>query len=114
MEIEGDGQDVSAIAVEVHDSLGRMLPIASNKVRFKLTGPGKIIGVGNGDPSCHEADKPDLPDYATRSAFNGLCMAFVQAGKQPGTIRLEASSDGLESAFVEIQSKAIDPRPSVG
>jgi hypothetical protein len=41
-------------------------------------------------------------------------MAFVQAGKQPGTIRLEASSDGLESAFVEIQSKAIDPRPSVG
>jgi beta-galactosidase len=110
MEIEGDGQDVSAIAVEVHDSLGRMLPIASNKVRFKLTGPGKIIGVGNGDPSCHEADKPDLPDYATRSAFNGLCMAFVQAGKQPGTIRLEASSDGLESAFVEIQSKAIDPR----
>jgi len=113
MEIDGDGQDVSAIAVEVHDSLGRMMPIASNEVRFKLTGPGKIIGVGNGDPSCHEADKPDNPDYAMRSAFNGLCMAFIQAGKQPGTIRLEASSDGLESAVIEIQGKAVDPRPSV-
>ena len=56
------------------------MPLASNKVRFSLTGPGKIIGVGNGDPSCHEADKPASPDSAERSAFNGLGMVLVQAG----------------------------------
>jgi beta-galactosidase len=111
--IAADGQDVSAIAVEVHDSQGRVMPLASNKVRFKLTGPGKIIGVGNGDPSCHEDDKPDSPDTAVRSAFNGLGMVFVQASKQAGTLQLEASADGLESAKVVIQSNAAKSRPSV-
>ena len=89
------------------------MPLASNKVRFKLTGPGKIIGVGNGDPSCHEDDKPDSPDTAVRSAFNGLGVVFVQASKQAGTLQLEASADGLESATVVIQSNAAESRPSV-
>jgi beta-galactosidase len=62
--IAADGVDVSAITVEVQDAQGRIMPTASTKVRFKLTGPGKIIGVGNGDPSFREADKPDSPDLA--------------------------------------------------
>ena len=32
------------------------MPDAGNLLRFELKGPGKIIGVGNGDPSCHEPD----------------------------------------------------------
>jgi beta-galactosidase len=111
--IAADGQDVSAVAVEVHDAEGRVMPLASNKVRFKLTGPGRIIGVGNGDPSCHEADKPTSPDSAERSAFNGLGMVFVQATKEAGTIQLEASTDGLESAKVVIQSDTVKLRPAV-
>jgi beta-galactosidase len=102
--IAADGVDVSAITVEVQDAQGRIMPTASNKVRFKLTGPGKIIGVGNGDPSCREADKPDSPDLAERSAFNGLCMVFVQATKQAGIIKLEASAGKLDSANLSIES----------
>jgi len=41
----------------VTDSQGRMVPIAANKIHFALKGPGKILGVGNGDPSCHEPDQ---------------------------------------------------------
>jgi beta-galactosidase len=111
--IAANGEDVSSIAVEVQDAQGRIMPTASNKIRFKLTGPGKIIGIGNGDPSCHEADKPDFPDSAGRSSFNGLCMVFVQATKQAGTILLDVSADDLESARVEIQSNAAESRPSV-
>jgi beta-galactosidase len=112
-QIAADGEDVSAIAVEVHDSQGRIVPTASNKIRFELTGPGKIIGVGNGDPSCHEADKPDSPGSAERSAFSGLCMVFVQATKQAGTIQLAASADDLAPATVLIQSNAVKVRPFV-
>jgi beta-galactosidase len=32
------------------------VPVATNLVHFALSGPGKILGVGNGDPSCHEPD----------------------------------------------------------
>jgi beta-galactosidase len=106
--IRGDGEDVSVIAVEVQDAQGRVVPTAMNEVRFKVSGPGRLIGVGNGDPSCHESDKGDR-----RSAFNGLCMAFLQALKQPGQVRVEASADGLESGSVVIEAAAASPRPSV-
>jgi beta-galactosidase len=112
-EIAADGEDVSAIAVEVHDSGGRVVPIASNKIAFRLVGPGRIIGVGNGDPSCREADKPDSPEAAERSAFNGLSMAFVQTTKEGGDIQLAVSSEGLESTTVVIRSKAAKLRPAV-
>jgi beta-galactosidase len=32
------------------------VPVAASLVHFALSGPGKILGVGNGDPSCHEPD----------------------------------------------------------
>jgi len=112
-EIAADGEDVSAIAVEVHDSGGRIVPIASNKIAFRLVGPGRIIGVGNGDPSCREADKPHSPKVGERSAFNGLSMAFVQATKEGGDIQLAVSSEGLESAMVVIRSNAAKLRAAV-
>jgi beta-galactosidase len=106
--IAGNGEDVSVIAVEVVDAQGRLVPIASNEVTFKVDGPARLIGVGNGDPSCHESDKGNK-----RSAFNGLCMGIVQALKQPGEIRVEASGDGLETASVTIQAEAATLRPTV-
>jgi beta-galactosidase len=55
--INADGEDVSVVTVAVTDAQGRVVPLASNLVHFELDGPGKILGVGNGDPSSHEADK---------------------------------------------------------
>ncbi len=112
-QIAADGEDVSAIAVEIHDSNGRVVPTACNELHFKITGPGKIIGVGNGDPSCRERDKPASPNGAVRSAFNGLCMAFIQATKQSGTIRLEVSGNNLDSAHVDIGCVASKVRPAL-
>lgn len=54
--IKADGRDVSVITVRVNDVKGRLMPTAGNEIKFALDGPGKIIGVGNGDPSCHEPD----------------------------------------------------------
>jgi beta-galactosidase len=107
--ISANGEDLSVIAVEVHDAQGRVMPVASNEVTFEITGAGKLIGVGNGDPSCHESDKGNK-----RSAFNGLCMAFVQANKQVGEIRVVASASGLEGASTVIQTEATPLRPAVG
>jgi beta-galactosidase len=64
--INADGEDVSVFTVSVADSQGRIVPVAANGIRFDLAGPGKIIGVGNGDPSCHEPDI-FLPQSSVRS-----------------------------------------------
>ncbi|HVU17258.1 MAG TPA: beta-galactosidase GalA [Candidatus Didemnitutus sp.] len=54
--IDANGEDVSVVTVTARDDAGRVVPIAMNAVHFELAGPGRIIGVGNGDPSCHEPD----------------------------------------------------------
>ncbi len=52
--INADGEDLSVITVRVEDEDGLMIPDAMNEVKFDISGPGKIIGVGNGDPVSHE------------------------------------------------------------
>jgi len=94
-----DGEDVIPVAVEILDNKNRIVPIAGNLVKFHVSGQGIIAGVGNGDPSSHEPDKAQQ-----RSAFNGLCMVFVQSKNKPGTIRLTAKSEGLKQASVNIAS----------
>ena len=54
--INADGEDVSVFTVSALDAQGRVVPLAQNKINFAIEGAGKIIGVGNGDPSCHEPD----------------------------------------------------------
>jgi beta-galactosidase len=62
-QVGANGEDVAVYTVEVTDAAGRVVPLAGNKISFELSGPGHILGVGNGDPSCHEADTvvPEIP-----------------------------------------------------
>jgi beta-galactosidase len=63
--INADGADVSVFTVSAVDAQGRTVPLAQNKVHFSVEGAGSIIGVGNGDPSCHEPDVyvPTAPSH---------------------------------------------------
>jgi beta-galactosidase len=54
--VDANGEDLSIITVSITDAQGRIVPVAANTVTFELEGPGRILGVGNGDPSCHEPD----------------------------------------------------------
>ncbi|HEY1575720.1 MAG TPA: beta-galactosidase GalA [Terracidiphilus sp.] len=106
--VAADGEDVAMFAVEVQDAQGRVVPITNNEVSFKVSGAGKLIGVGNGDPTDQSPDKG-----STRKAFGGLCMAVVQSTKTAGEITVEANASGLTSAAVTIPCKKVDLRPQV-
>ncbi|MEO7991283.1 MAG: beta-galactosidase GalA [Chryseolinea sp.] len=98
--LKADGRDVAVIKVAIKDSKGRVVPTANNLVTFSIEGPGKIIGVGNGNPSSHEPDKANQ-----RMAFNGYCLVLIQADKHAGEIRLKASSEKLKVNEVLISVK---------
>jgi fibronectin type 3 domain-containing protein len=104
--ILADGRDVSVVTVAVLDSSNRVVPIATNLVNFTITG-GAIIGVGNGDPSCHQADKASNQ----RSVFNGYAQVIVQSANQTGSITLTATSTGLTSTNIIITAAATLPPP---
>jgi beta-galactosidase len=55
--IKADGEDISVFTVQAVDAQGRLVPTADNPVNFELNGPGRILGVGNGDPVSHEPDQ---------------------------------------------------------
>ncbi|TAM79538.1 MAG: DUF4982 domain-containing protein [Acidobacteria bacterium] len=106
--ISADGEDVSVIAVSVVDPQGRVVPVAHNLIAFEVSGNGKLLGVGNGDPSSHEADKANQ-----RLVFHGLCTAIMQSTKEAGGITVKVTSPGLESATVTVECEEATPRPAV-
>jgi len=98
--LKADGCDVAVIKVAIKDAKGRVVPTADNLVKFSIEGPGKIIGVANGNPNSHERDKA-----SQRMAFNGYCMVLVQSDRQAGEIRLKAVSDKLKETEVVVKVK---------
>ncbi len=97
--IAADGQDLAFVTVRVLDAEGHLCPNADNVVRFELSGPATLAGVGNGNPISHE-------DFQARQrrAFHGLGLAVVKAGREPGTVRLAASAEGLQAGAIEIRT----------
>jgi beta-galactosidase len=99
-ELSANGEDVAIIRVETVDKDGLPVPTADAFVRFKVSGEGNLIGVGNGDPNCQESDKK--PE---RSLFNGLAQVIVQTTKNPGTLVIEATGRRLESTTLTLVTK---------
>ena len=95
--INADGMDVVHLTVLVLDEQGLPVPNADNLIEFEVTGPGKIIGVDNGNPISHEPFKAQH-----RKLFNGMCLAVVQSTYEAGTIHVTAKSVGLADAHVSL------------
>jgi beta-galactosidase len=113
--INADGEDVAVFTMAALDSEGRVVPLAQNKIKLAVAGSGKIIGVGNGDPTCHEPDTYINADAAgwSRSLFNGLAQVIVQSTQEAGDIKLTAESEGLTPATGVVQTQQCALRPAV-
>ena len=96
--LHGDGQDALVVPVCLLDAKGRVVPYANNRVSFQLSGGGRILGVGNGNPSDHDPDRA-----SERNAFHGHCIVIIQAGAKPEKLQLIATSPGMQGASVTFQ-----------
>lgn len=104
-DIRADGLDLSFVTVRITDKDSLTCPRANNPIKFSIEGPGEIVAADNGDPTSFESFQAPR-----RKAFNGLCLVIVRAipGK-PGTIRLKAESESLQSGSASLQSKPFVP-----
>ncbi|MFT4094185.1 MAG: glycoside hydrolase family 2 TIM barrel-domain containing protein [Niabella sp.] len=94
-----DRRSVIHVEVNITDHKGYLAPEADNLVTFKLSGPGKMIGVENGD----------IVDFGhmkakQRKAFKGKCLVLIQATGHTGLIKLTTSSEGLKSRTLAFTS----------
>ena len=93
--LRGDGDDLVFVRIAAVDAEGNEVPTAEPLITASVSGPGRVVATDNGDPTC-------LIAFAnpTRPAFNGLCLAIVQAtrGQKGGILRFTAQAPGLAPA----------------
>jgi beta-galactosidase len=85
------------VRATVVDERGVRVPGASPMVVFHADGPGQIVAVDSSDNSSHE------PFQALqRRAYQGRCFAILRATGPGGSIRLSASSVGLQDGQITL------------
>jgi beta-galactosidase len=105
----GDGRDAMPITVRALDAQGRAVPVADPEVTFEVSGAGRSIGHGNGDPNSHEDEKGK-----TRKLFNGLAQLIVQSDwDSSGVVAIRATAPGLKPAVLTIPVSTAPAAPYV-
>jgi beta-galactosidase len=97
--IRADGLDVVHLTVRVLDWAGNLVPNADNAIGFQVEGPGRLIGVDNGDPASHEPFQSNQC-----KVFHGMCLAIVQSIPQAGKIGVQVASPGLAGKSLVVVS----------
>ena len=90
---------VAVVRAKIVDANGIEVTRASDLIAFKISGPGVIAAVDNGDNGSHE-----LFQTAARHAFQGECVAFVKAAAASGKIALTATAAGLEAGAISLKA----------
>ena len=105
--IQADGRDVAVCRVELQDKKKRFVPTACDELTFSVSGPVRILGVGNGDPAYRDAERPADPDARTYrvKAFNGLAQILLQSTDEAGEATLTVRSGQLPVATCVIQTR---------
>ncbi|MBA7549219.1 Beta-galactosidase BoGH2A [subsurface metagenome] len=96
--IKADGNDLSYVLIEAVDKEGNLCPLANNKVDIKMSGAGKIAGVGNGNPQSMTSFKSNSVNL-----FYGKAMLIVSSEFTKGNLVIEVTSKGLEDEIVTIE-----------
>ena len=102
--IEADNKDVAVVTVALKDRKGRVVPTACHQLTLHVEGDMRILGTGNGDPACQDAERPtdaDARHFAVK-AFNGYARIFLQAGTKAGENALIVSAKGLNEKRIVI------------
>jgi len=98
-EILANGQDLSYISVEITDKNGIIQPNASNRLNFKIDGPGVIVGVDN-------ANIKDTDPYVgnKRKAWKGRALVVIKSTRNAGDIKLTVESPILDETAINIKT----------
>ena len=98
--IRADGKDLVFVTGDIQDANGAIVPSAESSVSFSVSGPGRLVGVDNGNPI-------DTSSYkgTSRKAFSGKVLAIVQSTGTAGQITVTATSAGLTSTPVTVNAQ---------
>ncbi|MDN4525074.1 glycoside hydrolase family 2 TIM barrel-domain containing protein [Fictibacillus fluitans] len=101
-ELMADGQDLIFVGISMEDEAGHPVENANNRVQVEVTGAGRLLGLDNGDSTDYDHYKGK-----SRRLFSGKLMAIIGSTLEPGNIKVEVSSQGMESQTATFASHPI-------
>jgi len=100
--LSADGSDLIFIEMSTTDAEGHTVENANNRVHITIDGPGRLVGLDNGDSTDYDSYKG-----TNRKLFSGKLLAIVASTLEEGTITVRATSNGLPTS--ELTLSAIAP-----
>lgn len=100
--INADGKDIAFIEISTVDENGTFVANARNRMNISVTGPGRLVGLDNGDSTDYEEYK-----CSSRKLFSGRLLAMVMSTNVPGMIEIHVSSKDLTGAVITVESIGI-------
>jgi len=95
--IKADKTDVALITIQADATNSLLVPTADNEITFSITGPGRIIGVGNGDQTSLEPDQY-LEQIGTVK-IQDLKEKIVNTANNPAEIAADYDDSKWQRAF---------------
>jgi len=96
MDFKADGNDIMVVHAEVLDENGMRLKDYKGEIKFTVKGDAEVIG-----------DKVDIEANPVKIR-RGNGSALIRAGRKPGKIEITATSKGLKSASVNVETVKAD------
>ncbi|MEZ2338001.1 beta-galactosidase GalA [Mucilaginibacter sp. RCC_168] len=95
--IKADGRDITVITVQATDKNKLNVPTAENEIGFSINGPGKIIGVGNGNQTSLEPDQ--YVEQINLVNISNLKEKFVEELNVKTEVAADYDDTGWQAAF---------------
>jgi beta-galactosidase len=99
-QLRADGRDICHVEFRIVDAQGVRVPDAAPELQFTVDGPGRILGIENGDVNSSATGHDGV-----RNAYRGGGLTIVQSTHDTGKVRLTGRANGLSEAILEIESR---------
>lgn len=103
LQLSADGEDMSFLTISTQDVQGNPVENGSDYVHVSIEGPGRILGMDNGDSTDYDRYKTTV-----RKLFSGKLLVVVGSTNEPGQIKVTVEGNGLESGELVLNTTAAE------
>lgn len=105
--MSADGSDLVFIEISALDEDGLPVSNANNRIHVSVEGPGRLVGLDNGDSTDYDSYKGN-----NRRMFSGKLLAVIAPTLESGTVTVRAASNGLTAGEATLHAVAPEPASS--
>ncbi len=99
-EIKKDDRHLRFVVIKGLDEKGNEVKNANSRVRIKVKGPGKLVGLDNGDSTDYDSFTGN-----SKRLFGGCLLAIIKPDGEAGTISVTASIDDSNISVRKVELK---------